>query len=179
MAEESGSGGGGGSGGGFGGGEDTGSVDTSGGQPSGSSGGSSAGSNSVSASGGSQGFASFSRAGRMASHMGSSMANGAAEYQTMKRSSDSSRVQRTIGGSWRLRYVNKQLLVGITANIMILSEIAYPAIINLESSASVYGERELTHSVSELFFCNSMEKLCPRLQIHGYAMRAFAKQRLP
>ncbi len=34
----------------------------------------------------------------MASHMGSSMANGAAEYQTMKRSSDSSRVQRTIGG---------------------------------------------------------------------------------
>ena len=34
----------------------------------------------------------------MASHMGSSMANGAAEYQTMKRSSDSSCVQRTIGG---------------------------------------------------------------------------------
>lgn len=34
----------------------------------------------------------------MASHMGSSMANGAAEYQAMKRSSDSSRVQRTIGG---------------------------------------------------------------------------------
>jgi type IV secretion system protein TrbL len=50
------------------------------------------------APGGSQGFASFSRAGRMASHMGSSMANGAAEYQTMKRSSDSSRVQQTIGG---------------------------------------------------------------------------------
>ncbi|MGT6806505.1 P-type conjugative transfer protein TrbL [Escherichia coli] len=98
MAEESGSGGGGGSGGGFGGGEDTGSVDTSGGQPSGSSGGSSAGSSSVSASGGSQGFASFSRAGRMASHMGSSVANGAAEYQKMKRSSNSSRVQQTIGG---------------------------------------------------------------------------------
>lgn len=65
---------------------------------SGGSGGSSAGSSSGSARGGSQGFASFSRAGRMASHMGSSMANGAAEYQTMKRSSDSSRVQRTIGG---------------------------------------------------------------------------------
>ncbi|EEW2107641.1 P-type conjugative transfer protein TrbL [Escherichia coli] len=88
MAEESGSGGG----------EDTGSVDTSGGQPSGSSGGSSAGSNSVSASGGSQGFASFSRAGRMASHMGNIMANGAAEYHKMKRSSISSRVQQTIGG---------------------------------------------------------------------------------
>lgn len=98
MAEEFGSGGGGGSGGGFGGGEDTGSVDTSGGQPSGSSGGSSAGRSSVSTSGGSQGFASFSRAGRMASHMGSSMANGAAEYQKMKRSSNSSRVQQTIGG---------------------------------------------------------------------------------
>ncbi|HGU0915277.1 TPA: P-type conjugative transfer protein TrbL, partial [Escherichia coli] len=76
------------------------SVDTSGGQPSGSSGGSSAGSSSVSASGGSQGFASFSRAGRMASHMGSSVANGAAEYQKMKRSSNSSRVQQTIG--WEL-----------------------------------------------------------------------------
>lgn len=98
IAEESGSGGGGGSGGGFGGGEDTGSVDTSGAQPSGSSGGSSAGSSSVSASGGSQGFASFSRAGRMASHMGNIMANGAAEYQKMKRSSNSSRVQQTIGG---------------------------------------------------------------------------------
>ncbi len=98
MAEESGSGGGGGSGGGFGGGEDTGSVDTSGGQPSGSSGGSSAGSSSVNASGGSQGFASFSRTGRMASHMGSIMANGVAEYQKMKRSSNSSRVQQTIGG---------------------------------------------------------------------------------
>ncbi|HAV9178714.1 TPA: P-type conjugative transfer protein TrbL [Escherichia coli] len=74
IAEESGSGGGGGSGG------------------------SSAGSSSVSASGGSQGFASFSRAGRMASHMGNIMANGAAEYQKMKRSSNSSRVQQTIGG---------------------------------------------------------------------------------
>ena len=40
-------------------------------------------------------------------------------------------------GSWRLRYVNKQLLVEITANMMILPEIAYPAIINLESRASV------------------------------------------
>ncbi|VUX25242.1 TrbL/VirB6 plasmid conjugal transfer protein [Escherichia fergusonii] len=98
MAEESGSGGGGGSGGGFGGGEDTGSVDTSGGQPSGGSGGSSAGSSSGSASGGSQGFASFSRAGRMASHMGSSMINGAAEYQRMKRSSNSSQAQQTFGG---------------------------------------------------------------------------------
>uniref|UniRef100_UPI0021CC81A8 tyrosine-type recombinase/integrase n=1 Tax=Serratia marcescens TaxID=615 RepID=UPI0021CC81A8 len=98
MAEESGSGGGGGSGGGCGGGEDTGSVDTSGGQPSGGYSGSSAGSSSGSASGGSQGFASFSRAGRMASHMRSSMANGAAEYQKMKRSSSSSRAQQTIGG---------------------------------------------------------------------------------
>lgn len=34
----------------------------------------------------------------MASHMGNGMANGAAECQTMKRSSDSSRVQRTSGG---------------------------------------------------------------------------------
>lgn len=34
----------------------------------------------------------------MASHMGSSMASGAAEYQTMKRSGKSSRVQQTIGG---------------------------------------------------------------------------------
>jgi hypothetical protein len=41
------------------------------------------------------------------------------------------------------------------------------------------GERELTLSVSELYFCNSKEKICPELQIHGYAMRAFAKQRLP
>jgi len=98
MAEESGSGSGGGSGGGFGGGEDTGSVDTSGGQTSGGYSGSSAGSSSGSASGGSQGFASFSRAGRMASHMGSSMANGAAEYQRMKRSSSSSRAQQSIGG---------------------------------------------------------------------------------
>ena len=98
MAEESGSGSGGGSGGGFGGGEDTGSVDISGGQTSGGYSGSSAGSSSGSASGGSQGFASFSRAGRMASHMGSSMANGAAEYQRMKRSSSSSRAQQTIGG---------------------------------------------------------------------------------
>jgi hypothetical protein len=83
MAEESGSGG------VIGGGEDTGSVDTSGEQPSGKG----------RSSGGSEGFAaSFSRAGRMASHMGSSMANGAAEYQTLKRSSNSSRVQQTIGG---------------------------------------------------------------------------------
>ncbi|EQB2468869.1 P-type conjugative transfer protein TrbL [Klebsiella quasipneumoniae] len=88
MAEESRSVGGG-SGGGFGGGVDTGSVETSGQQPSGKG----------SSSRGSEGFAaSFSRAGRMASHMGSSMANGAAEYQKMKRSSNSSRVQQTIGG---------------------------------------------------------------------------------
>ncbi|CAX54838.1 Conjugal transfer protein, fragment [Erwinia pyrifoliae Ep1/96] len=88
MAEESGSTGGA-SGGGFGGCEDTGSVNSSGEQPSvkGSS------------SGGSEGFAaSFSRAGRMARHMGSSMVNGAAEYQTMKQSSNSSRAQQTIGG---------------------------------------------------------------------------------
>ncbi|KFC79768.1 P-type conjugative transfer protein TrbL [Buttiauxella agrestis] len=82
MAEESGSGG-------VIGGEDTGSVDTSGEQPSGKG----------SSSGGSKGFAaSFSRAGRMASHMGSTIANGAAEYQTMKRSGNYSRVQHTIGG---------------------------------------------------------------------------------
>lgn len=83
MAEESGSGG------VIGDGEGTGSLDSSGEQPSGKG----------SSSGGSEGFAaSFSRAGRMASHMGSSMAKGAAEYQTMKRSSNSSRVQQTIGG---------------------------------------------------------------------------------
>ncbi len=88
MAEESGSAGGG-SGGGFGGGEDTGSVNTSGEQPSGKG----------SSSGGSEGFAaSFSRAGRMARHMGSSMVNGAAMYQTMKQNSNSSRAQQTIGG---------------------------------------------------------------------------------
>ena len=34
----------------------------------------------------------------MASHMGSSMINGAAEYQRMKRSSNSSRAQQTFGG---------------------------------------------------------------------------------
>lgn len=83
MAEEAGSGG------VIGGGEDTGSVDTSREQPSGKG----------SSSGGSEGFAaSFSRAGRMASHMGSSMSNGAAEYQRMKRSSNSSRAQQTFGG---------------------------------------------------------------------------------
>ncbi|ELY3617775.1 TPA: P-type conjugative transfer protein TrbL [Cronobacter sakazakii] len=83
MAEEAGSGG------VISGGEDTGSVDTSGEQPSGQG----------SSSGGSEGFAaSFSRAGRMASHMGSSMINGAAEYQRMKRSSNSSRAQQTFGG---------------------------------------------------------------------------------
>ncbi len=82
MAEDSGSGG-------VIGGEDTGSLDTSGEQPSGKG----------SSSGGSEGFAaSFSRAGRMASHMGSSMVYGAAEYQSMKRSGNSSRVQQTIGG---------------------------------------------------------------------------------
>lgn len=83
MAEEAGSGG------VISGGEDTGSVDTSGEKPSGQG----------SSSGGSEGFAaSFSRAGRMASHMGSSMINGAAEYQRMKRSSNSSRAQQTFGG---------------------------------------------------------------------------------
>lgn len=68
------------------------------------------------------------------------MANGAAEYQAMKRSSNSSRAQQTIGGELRHIYVNKQLLVGITANMMILLEIAYLAIVNLKSRASVYGE---------------------------------------
>ncbi|HCS4438117.1 TPA: P-type conjugative transfer protein TrbL [Salmonella enterica subsp. enterica serovar Newport] len=99
MAEESGSGDRSGSGGGFGGGEDTGFVDTSGGQPSGGSGGSPAGSNTGSASGGSQGFASsFSRAGRMASHMASGLSNGAAEYQMMKGSTNSIQSQQTVGG---------------------------------------------------------------------------------
>ncbi|WP_312181587.1 P-type conjugative transfer protein TrbL [Pantoea sp. CTOTU46764] len=86
MAEESGSAGG--SGGGFGGGEDTGSVNTSADQSS----------HKGSSSGGSEGFAaSFSRAGRMARHMGSSMVNGAAEYQTMKQNSNSSGAHQTIG----------------------------------------------------------------------------------
>ena len=86
MAEESGSAGG--SGGGFAGGEDTGSVNTSGNQSS----------RKGSFSGGSEGFAaSFSRAGRIARHMGSSMVNGAAEYQTMKQNSNSSDAHQTIG----------------------------------------------------------------------------------
>jgi len=86
MAEESGCAGG--SGGGFGGGEDTGSVNTPGDQSS----------RKGSSSGGSEGFAaSFSRAGRMARHMGSSMVNGAAEYQTMKQNSNSSGAHQTIG----------------------------------------------------------------------------------
>ena len=72
-----------------GGGEDTGSVDASGGQPPGSDG----------SGGGSKGFAaSFSHAGRMASYMGSSLAKGAMDYQTMKRSANSTRVQQTVGG---------------------------------------------------------------------------------
>ncbi|HHJ4525407.1 TPA: P-type conjugative transfer protein TrbL, partial [Citrobacter freundii] len=49
--------------------------------------------------GGSKGFAaSFSHAGRMASYMGSSLAKGAMDYQTMKRSANSTRVQQTVGG---------------------------------------------------------------------------------
>ncbi|EOC0478873.1 P-type conjugative transfer protein TrbL [Cronobacter turicensis] len=83
MADESNSGG------SSGGGEDTGSVDASGGQPLGSDG----------SGGGSKGFAaSFSHAGRMASYMGSSLAKGAMDYQTMKRSANSTRVQQTVGG---------------------------------------------------------------------------------
>ncbi|EOC0406691.1 P-type conjugative transfer protein TrbL [Cronobacter sakazakii] len=83
MADESNSGG------SSGGGEDTGSVDASGGQPPGSDG----------SGGGSKGFAaSFSHAGRMASYMGSSLAKGAMDYQTMKRSANSTRVQQTVGG---------------------------------------------------------------------------------
>lgn len=83
MADESNSGG------SSGGGEDTGSVDASGGQPPGSDG----------SGGGSKGFAaSFSHAGRMASNMGSSLAKGAMDYQTMKRSANSTRVQQTVGG---------------------------------------------------------------------------------
>lgn len=69
--------------------EDTGTVDTSGSQPSGSG----------DSTGGSKGFAaSFSRAGRMATHMGNSMVKGAVEYQAMKRASNSSLAQQTIGG---------------------------------------------------------------------------------
>lgn len=70
------------------GGEDTGFVNTSGDQSS----------RKGSSNGGSEGFAaSFSRAGRMARHMGSSMVNGAAEYQTMKQNSNSSAAHQTIG----------------------------------------------------------------------------------
>ncbi|WOA52839.1 P-type conjugative transfer protein TrbL [Dickeya solani] len=72
-----------------GGGEDTGSVDASGRQPPGSDG----------SGGGSKGFAaSFSHAGRMAGYMGSSLAKGAMDYQTMKRNANSTRVQQTVGG---------------------------------------------------------------------------------
>nr|DAE24437.1 MAG TPA: hypothetical protein [Myoviridae sp. ct4xW4] len=46
---------------------------------------------------------------------------------------------KLLEGNWQLRYVNKQPLVRITANMMILPVIAYPVIINLESSALVYG----------------------------------------
>ncbi|WPD75050.1 P-type conjugative transfer protein TrbL [Dickeya fangzhongdai] len=83
MADESNSGGSSGSG------EDTGSVDASGRQPQGSDG----------SGGGSKGFAaSFSHAGRMASYMGSSLAKGTMDYQTMKRNANSTRVQQTVGG---------------------------------------------------------------------------------
>ncbi|EOT1258718.1 P-type conjugative transfer protein TrbL [Cronobacter sakazakii] len=83
MADESNSGG------SSGGGEDTGSVDASGGQPPGSDG----------SGGGSKGFAaSFSHAGRMASHMASGLSNGAAEYQMMKGSINSIQSQQTVGG---------------------------------------------------------------------------------
>ncbi|HAW2867274.1 TPA: P-type conjugative transfer protein TrbL, partial [Escherichia coli] len=46
-----------------------------------------------------QGFASsFSRAGRMASHMASGLSNGASEYQMMKGSANSIRTQQTVDG---------------------------------------------------------------------------------
>lgn len=68
----------------------------------------------------------------MASHMGSIMTNGAAEYQRMKRSSNSSRAQQTFGGEVATQ-IRKQ-------------------------TATRHDNRELTLSLSEPHSCNSKEK---------------------
>lgn len=92
MAEESGSGGGAGSSGAGGVSEDTGNIDASG-----SGGDSTAGSSGGRSSGGSKGFAQFSKVSRMASHMGSSLINGAMDYQTTNQKANSTRTRQTIG----------------------------------------------------------------------------------
>lgn len=96
MAEESGSGGWAGSSGAGGASEDTGNVDASG-SGAGAGGDSAAGNSGGGSSGGSKGFAQFSKAGRMASHMGSSLINGAMDYQTASQKANSTRARQTIG----------------------------------------------------------------------------------
>jgi len=78
-----------------------------------------------------------------------------------------------LDNSWRLKYVNKQLLVGITANIMILPEIAYPAIINLEPRASVYGGARADAFTERTLLLQLKGKTMPRtpdsrLRIEGF-----------
>ncbi|EBQ9028650.1 P-type conjugative transfer protein TrbL [Salmonella enterica subsp. enterica serovar Ajiobo] len=95
MAEESGSGNGAGSSSAS---EDTGNVDAFGSGAGASSDSAAAGGSNGSTSGGSKGFAqSFSKAGRMASHMGSSLINGAMDYQTTNQKINSTRARQTIG----------------------------------------------------------------------------------
>ncbi|EFB2123559.1 P-type conjugative transfer protein TrbL [Escherichia coli] len=95
MAEESGSGNGAGSRGAS---EDTGNVDAFGSGAGASSDSAAGGGSNGSTSGGSKGFAqSFSKAGRMASHMGSSLINGAMDYQTTNQKINSTRARQTIG----------------------------------------------------------------------------------
>lgn len=89
---------------------------------------------------------------------------------------------RLLENSWRLRYVNKQLLVGITANKMILPEIAYPAIINLESRASVYGGARADAFTERTLLLQLKGKTMPRtpdsrLRIEGFR-KAEASRRL-
>ena len=95
MAEESGSGNGAGSSGAS---EDTGNVDAFGSGAGASCDSAAGGGSNGSTSGGSKGFAqSFSKAGRMASHMGSSLINGAMDYQTTNQKINSTRARQTIG----------------------------------------------------------------------------------
>jgi len=95
MAEESGSGNGAGSSGAS---EDTGNVDAFGSGAGASRDSAAGGGSNGSTSGGSKGFAqSFSKAGRMASHMGSSLINGAMDYQTTNQKINSTRARQTIG----------------------------------------------------------------------------------
>ncbi len=95
MAEESSSGNGAGSSGAS---EDTGNVDAFGSGAGASSDSAAGGGSNGSTSGGSKGFAqSFSKAGRMASHMGSSLINGAMDYQTTNQKINSTRARQTIG----------------------------------------------------------------------------------